>query len=107
MASHKYKVGQSVRFRPTHMRALVGAQDCEIIRQLPVQDGAYLPRRERRARSQRRVMTRNWSIDPQLRKYTEHVHVCALHVAARRRARPILRVHCPDRVHGMRGLWHA
>jgi len=26
------------------MSALVGAQDCEIIRQLPVQDGAYLYR---------------------------------------------------------------
>ena len=44
MASHKYKVGQRVRFRPTHMSALVGAQDCKIIRQLPVQDGAYLYR---------------------------------------------------------------
>ena len=43
MASHKYKVGQSVRFRPTHMRG-VGAQDCKIIRLLPVEDGAHLYR---------------------------------------------------------------
>src|SRR5262249_59831763 len=27
MAKHKYKVGQRVRFRPTHISGLVGAQD--------------------------------------------------------------------------------
>ena len=55
MASHKYKVGQSVRFRRTHMSALVGAQDCEIIRQLPVQDGAYLYRIKCRLENVERV----------------------------------------------------
>ena len=43
MPSNRYKVGQSVRFRPMHMRG-VGAQNCKIIRLLPVEDGAYLYR---------------------------------------------------------------
>jgi len=43
MASHKYKVGQNVRYRPTRS-ALVGAQECKIIRQLPVEDGIHLYR---------------------------------------------------------------
>ena len=55
MASHKYKVGQSVRFRPTYMSALVGAHDCEIIRQLPAQDGAYLYRIKCRLENVERV----------------------------------------------------
>ena len=44
MASHKYRVGQDVRFRPRHMSALVGVQDCKIMRLLPIEDGAYLYR---------------------------------------------------------------
>jgi hypothetical protein len=44
MAKHKYKVGQNVRFRPRHMSALVGPQDCKIIRQLPLENGTHLYR---------------------------------------------------------------
>jgi len=44
MMSHKYHVGQDVRFRPKHMSGLVGPQDCKILRQLPAEDGAYLYR---------------------------------------------------------------
>jgi len=44
MASHKYHVGEDVRFRPKHMSALMGPQDCKILRQLPAEDGAYLYR---------------------------------------------------------------
>jgi hypothetical protein len=38
MTRHKCKVGQNVRF----MSALVGAQNCKIMRLLRVEDGAYL-----------------------------------------------------------------
>ena len=44
MTRRKYKVGQNVRFRPKHLSALVGAQNCKIIRLLPAEDGAYLYR---------------------------------------------------------------
>ena len=44
MTRRKYKVGQNVRFRPHHISALVGAQDCKIIRLLPAEHGAYLYR---------------------------------------------------------------
>lgn len=44
MASRKYHVGQDVRFSPRHLSALVGPQDCKILRQLPAEDGAYLYR---------------------------------------------------------------
>jgi hypothetical protein len=38
MTRHQYKVGQNVRF----MSALVGAQNCKIMRLLRVEDRAYL-----------------------------------------------------------------
>ena len=44
MASHKYRVGQNVAFRPTRMSALIGRQDCKIIRLLPIEDGNCLYR---------------------------------------------------------------
>jgi hypothetical protein len=44
MASHKYKVGQSVSFKANPTRALVGSQECKILRQLPIEDGNYLYR---------------------------------------------------------------
>ena len=44
MASHKYRVGQNVTFRPTRMSALIGRQDCKIIRLLPIEDGNCLYR---------------------------------------------------------------
>ena len=44
MVSHKYKVGQNVSYRPTRMSALVGRQDCKIVRLLPIEDGKCLYR---------------------------------------------------------------
>jgi hypothetical protein len=44
VANHKYKVGQSVRFRPTRMSTLSGVHDCKIMRLLPVEDGVHLYR---------------------------------------------------------------
>jgi hypothetical protein len=44
VANHKYKVGQNVSFRPTRMSALAGPRDCQIVRQLPIEDGSYLYR---------------------------------------------------------------
>jgi hypothetical protein len=41
--SRKYRVGESVRFRPKHI-ALVGSQNCKIMQLLPMEDGAYLYR---------------------------------------------------------------
>jgi hypothetical protein len=42
--NHKYKVGQNVRFRPPRMGSLVGAQDCKVLRQLPIEGGVFLYR---------------------------------------------------------------
>ena len=44
MASHKYTVGQNVRFRPVRTSALAGLHDCKIMRLLPVEDGSCLYR---------------------------------------------------------------
>lgn len=44
MMRHKYRVGQHVRFRPKHMSALVGPQDCKILQLLPAEDSTYLYR---------------------------------------------------------------
>ena len=44
MASHKYEVGQNVRFRPNRMSSLVGAQEGRIVRLLPIEEGSYLYR---------------------------------------------------------------
>lgn len=39
MVTHKYKVGQNVRFRPMRTSAMVGAQECKIVRLLPIENG--------------------------------------------------------------------
>ena len=44
MASHKYAVGQNVKFSPTRLSSLVGPQECKIMRRLPIEDGSYLYR---------------------------------------------------------------
>ncbi len=44
MASHKYKVGQSMSFKANPTRVLVGSQKCKILRQLPIEAGNYLYR---------------------------------------------------------------
>jgi hypothetical protein len=44
MTRRKYRVGQHVRFRPKHLSALVGSQDCKILQLLPAEDGTYLYR---------------------------------------------------------------
>ena len=44
MAGHKYKIGQQVTFKASLTRALFGSQECQIIRQLPLEEGGYLYR---------------------------------------------------------------
>ena len=45
MASHKYEVGQNVRFRPNRTSSLVvGSQVGTIVRLLPIEEGSYLYR---------------------------------------------------------------
>jgi hypothetical protein len=44
MASHKYEVGQNVRFRPNRTSTLVGFQEGKIVRVLPIEGGSYLYR---------------------------------------------------------------
>jgi hypothetical protein len=41
MASHKFKVGQSVRFTPRKMALPAGAQAYTILRVLPAEGGEY------------------------------------------------------------------
>ena len=48
MASHKYKVGQNVRLRPSRLSSLVGSQECKIMRLLPMEEGNYLHRQVQR-----------------------------------------------------------
>jgi len=55
MASHKYEVGQYVRFRPNRMSSLVGSQQGRIVRQLPIEEGSYLYRIKCVAESGERV----------------------------------------------------
>jgi hypothetical protein len=44
MASHKYEVGQNVRFKPNRTSSLVGSQEGKIVRLLPIEEGSYLYR---------------------------------------------------------------
>ena len=44
MTSHKYQVGQNIRFRPNRMSALLGPQYGTITRQLPIEAGHRLYR---------------------------------------------------------------
>ena len=44
MASHKYEVGQNVRFNPSRTSSLVGSQEGKIVRLLPIEEGSYLYR---------------------------------------------------------------
>ena len=44
MASRKYSVGQNVSLKANPTRALMGSQECKIMRQLPIEDGSYLYR---------------------------------------------------------------
>jgi hypothetical protein len=44
MASHKYEVGQNVRFNPSRTSSLVGYQEGKIVRLLPIEEGSYLYR---------------------------------------------------------------
>jgi hypothetical protein len=44
MASHKYEVGQNVRFKPNRTSSLVGSQEGTIVRLLPIEEGSYLYR---------------------------------------------------------------
>ncbi len=44
MASHKYQVGQNIRFRPNRMSSLLGPQYGTITRRLPVEAGNHLYR---------------------------------------------------------------
>ena len=41
MSSHKFKIGQMVRFRPGRM---VGYSECKILRLLPIEEGNHLYR---------------------------------------------------------------
>jgi len=41
MAAHKFKVGQSVRFKPGKMTPPAGGQAYTIVRALPAEDGEY------------------------------------------------------------------
>jgi hypothetical protein len=44
MVTHKFKVGQNVRFRPMRSSTMVGAQECKILRLLPIENGVRLYR---------------------------------------------------------------
>ena len=44
MANHKYRIGQNVRLTPTRLSSLVRSQECEVVRQLPIEDGSRLYR---------------------------------------------------------------
>jgi hypothetical protein len=57
MASHKYQVGQNIRFRPNSMSSLLGPQYGTITRQLPVEAGNYLYRIKCVAEKGERVAT--------------------------------------------------
>ena len=42
MSNHKFKIDQTVRFRPNRMGALVGYSECKILRLLPIEEGNHL-----------------------------------------------------------------
>ena len=44
MSNHKFKIGQTVRFRPNRLGAVVGYSECKILRLLPIEEGNHLYR---------------------------------------------------------------
>lgn len=44
MAGHKFKVGQTVSFKPSRMGFPAANKECKIVRQLPIEDGNRLYR---------------------------------------------------------------
>jgi hypothetical protein len=44
VSNHKFKIGQTVRFRPNRLGAVVGYSECKILRLLPIEEGNHLYR---------------------------------------------------------------
>ena len=44
IASHKFRVGETVEFKPGRMGFPAASRECTIVRQLPIEGGNYLYR---------------------------------------------------------------